>query len=162
MKVASRTWEELNAEAEKSLEPSTVTPGSPVDVNDPGSSLQGRNDDLAWLELWGVERSSLPKWFQAWRAKDSAVRNKIRNVVIEEWEYMSKRDKAIAEGERNEQLIPKESGLPPPGPPLLDKSEKFFDVGAYIEESTAFPFVLMESFWRYSDPKLPAKGAGKG
>lgn len=161
--VASRTWEELNAEAERSLEASTAATASTGKGkgNGLGSStgeIKGEID-VSWLELWGVERSSLPQWFQDWQANDSAVRSKIRSVVREEWLYMRGREKAIAEGRQAGQLMPKESRLPPPGPPLLDESERIFDVGAYVAESTVFPFVLIESFWTYSDPKLASEGA---
>lgn len=76
---------------------------------------------------------------------------------------MGTRDAAILEGVDGEQSMPKDSRLPPPGPPLLDKTERFFDMGAYVSESTVFPFVLIESFWRYSNPKsLVEGGAVKG
>lgn len=119
--------------------------------------VQDNSDGLEWLSLWGVERSSLPEWFTSWQAKDNAVRHKIRKVVNQEWVYMEDRDGLVGEG-GGEELPPKESGLPPPGPPLLDKSERFFDLGAYVAESTVFPFVLIESFWKYSNPKLAAAG----
>ncbi|CAM9381012.1 unnamed protein product [Laminaria digitata] len=35
-------------------------------------------------------------------------------------------------------------------------------MGAYVTESTVFPFVLIESFWKYSDPKLVVAGAVEG
>lgn len=124
-------------------------------------TVQGDDDGLEWLDLWGVERSSLPEWFTGWKAKDNAVKNKIRQVVREEWDYMGDRDTTM-KGEGGGRSVPKESGLPPPGPPLLDKSGRFFDMGSYVMESTAFPFVLMESFWTYSDPKLDAATAGEG
>ena len=161
LKVATRTWDELNAEAQKSLQPSTVAE-APTGKFDRAGVLSGgdEGEGFAWLELWGVERSSLPQWFQTWQANDGAVRNKIRNVVREEWVYMREREAAIAEGEQAGRSMPRESRLPPPGPPLLDKSERIFDVGAYVTESTVFPFVLFESFWKYSDPKLAAEGDG--
>lgn len=64
--------------------------------------------------------------------------------------------------ERGGEGVAKESGLPPPGPPLLDESGRFFDLGAYVSESTVFPFVLIESFWKYSDPKAATSGGGGG
>lgn len=107
--------------------------------------------------MWGVERSSLPEWLTSWQAKDNAVRNKIRGVVKQEWVYMEDREAEVEKGAKGGEFVPKESGLPPPGPPLLDESERFFDLGAYVGESTVFPFVLIESFWKYSNPKLAAE-----
>lgn len=124
-------------------------------------AAQGRGDGLEWLSLWGVERSSLPGWFTSWQAKDNAVRNKIRKVVNQEWVYMENREVLVGEG-GGEEFVPKESGLPPPGPPLLDESERFFDLGAYVAESTVFPFVLIESFWKFSNPQLAAAGVEVG
>eukprot|EP00903_Cladosiphon_okamuranus_P017290 g15932.t1 len=150
--VASRTWEELNAEAKKS-----VPAGEPAADGDAPSASPDLDDGLDWLELWGVERSSLPEWFSSWKTEEDAVRNKIRGVVKEEWAYLQDRE-ALVEERRGNGLPAGEdstkSGLPPPGPPLLDKSGRFFDLGAYVSESTVFPFVLIESFWKYSDPKL--------
>lgn len=151
--VATRTWEELNAEAQKSVP--TDVPAA--DGGDPASGDGG--DGMEWLQLWGVERSSLPEWFTTWKSKDNAIRNKIRKVVKQELDYMEDRE-AMAGERRGEDLPPKESGLPPPGPPLLDESGRFFDLGAYVGESTVFPFVLIESFWKYSDPKSAAAGVG--
>lgn len=48
--------------------------------------------------------------------------------------------------------LPIDPRLPPPGPPRLSKDGRWFDVGAYVTESTLFPFVLFESFLKYSDP----------
>lgn len=152
--VASRTWEELNAEAQKSVP--TTDPSADGD-NSPGEPAV--SDGLEWLDLWGVERSSLPEWLTSWQAKDNAVRNKIRGVVKQEWVYMEDREAAVEKGTKQGELVPKESGLPPPGPPLLDESERFFDLGAYVGESTIFPFVLIESFWKYSNPKLAEAGS---
>lgn len=121
----------------------------------------GGGDGLEWLDLWGIERSSLPDWFTAWKARDNAVRNKIRGVAKQEWDYMEDREAAEVEGVDGAELAPKKSGLPPPGPPLLDESGRFFDLGAYVSESTVFPFVLIESFWEYSNPKL-ARGGEEG
>eukprot|EP00752_Nemacystus_decipiens_P008104 g7244.t1 len=155
--VASRTWEELNAEAQKSVpadEPTADDDGSPASP-DP-------DDGLDWLELWGVEPSSLPEWFTSWKAEDNAVKNKIRGVVRQEWAYMQERQALIEDGGGGRLAEESKSGLPPPGPPLLDESGRFFDLGAYVSESTVFPFVLIESFWKYSDPKSGASGAGGG
>lgn len=157
LQVANRTWEELNAEAQLSLP--EAEPG--VGDGDSRGAAQESGDGLEWLSLWGVERSSLPEWFTSWQTQDNAVRNKVRKVVNEEWVYMEDRDGLIGEGEA-EQNIPKKSGLPPPGPPLLDESERYFDVGAYLRESTVFPFVLMESFWKYSSPTMAAAGVEAG
>lgn len=166
--VASRTWEELNAEAQKSV-PADAPAADGDDSSPPPSPDLG--DGLEWLELWGVERSSLPEWFTSWKAKDNAVRNKILGVVRQEWAYMQERE-ALVEEERGggggaggpaaAGEDDSKSGLPPPGPPLLDKSGRFFDLGAYVSESTVFPFVLIEAFWKYSDPKMAACGAGGG
>ena len=156
--MASRTWEELNAEAQKSL-PADEPAADGVDDSGASPDL---GDGLDWLDLWGVERSSLPEWFTSWKAKDNAVRNKILGVVRQEWAYMQERE-ALIEGRGGEELAGEsKSGLPPPGPPLLDESGRFFDLGAYVSESTVFPFVLIESFWKYSDPKSGASGARSG
>lgn len=71
---------------------------------------------------------------------------------------MGEREEAVEAGAGGEKGEPEISELPPPGPPLLDKSGRFFDMGAYVTESTVFPFVLIESFWKYSDPKLAVAG----
>ncbi|CAM9254666.1 unnamed protein product [Ectocarpus sp. 8 AP-2014] len=159
--VASRTWEELNAEAEKSMPAAAETNAPPSGFPSESQEGGGGGDGLEWLDLWGIERSSLPDWFTAWKAKDNAVRSKIRGVVKQEREYMEGREAAEGEGVDGAELPPKESGLPPPGPPLLDESGRFFDLGAYVSESTVFPFVLIESFWEYSNPKL-ARGGEEG
>lgn len=158
--MANRTWEELNAEAQKS----TPEEGPAADGDDPSASPD-LDDGLDWLELWGVERSSLPEWFTSWKTKDDAVRNKIRGVVRQEWAYLQDREALVEE--RGGEGLPAEedstkSGLPPPGPPLLDKRGRFFDLGAYVTESTVFPFVLIESFWKYSDPKSVTSRTGSG
>lgn len=151
--VAGRTWEELNAEAQRS-----VPADEPTADGDASSTAPELGDGLDWVELWGVERSSLPEWFTSWKTKDNAVRSKIRDVVKQEWAHMQDREALI---ERGRGGLAEESGLPPPGPPLLDESGRFFDMGAYVSESTVFPFVLIESFWKYSDPKsLLASGVG--
>lgn len=180
--VASRTWEELNAEAQKTVSAGDAGPngsdaelnGSDTELNSSHTEFKGSDaelngfiypgttpsggDGLEWLGLWGVERSSLPRWFTSWQANDNAVRNKIRNVVQQEWTCMGERDEAVEAGAGGKKGEPKISELPPPGPPLLDKSGRFFDMGAYVTESTVFPFVLIESFWKYSDPKLAVAG----
>ncbi|CAM9941526.1 unnamed protein product [Ectocarpus sp. 12 AP-2014] len=138
-------------------ETNTPPGGFPSEAQEGG----GGDDGLEWLDLWGIERSSLPDWFTAWKGKDNAVRSKIRGVVKQEWEYMEGREAAEGKGVDGAELPPKESGLPPPGPPLLDESGRFFDLGAYVSESTVFPFVLIESFWEYSNPKL-ARGGEEG
>lgn len=162
--VASRTWEELNAEAQRSA---PAAEQAADDDGDASAAVPDLGDGLEWLELWGVERSSLPEWFTAWKAKDNAVRNKIRGVVRQEWAFMQDREASVGsvEGRGGGEGSAKEgakSGLPPPGPPLLDESGRFFDLGAYVSESTVFPFVLIESFWRYSDPKSGVSGVGVG
>lgn len=156
--VAGRTWEELNAEAQKSTE-GTATPPSDSNLSE-SSTNSNSTDGLEWLDLWGIERSSLPSWLTSWQAKEEVVRNKMRSVVKQEWVYMSDRKAAMDTGEGP--LIPKESRLPPPGGPVLDESGRFFDVGAYVTESTVFPFILMESFWKYSDAMLAVEGEGRG
>ncbi|CAM9844819.1 unnamed protein product [Sphacelaria rigidula] len=50
--------------------------------------------------------------------------------------------------------LPEDPELPPPGPPQLSAEGQMFDVGGYIRESSAFPFLLIESFWKYSNPRL--------
>lgn len=167
--VASRTWEELNAEAKKTVSTGQINDSgaegnsSDADLNNSGSSgtLPSGGDGLEWLELWGVDRSSLPQWFTSWQANDNAVRNKIRNVVRQEWTCMGEREEAVKGGVGGHMEGRQISELPPPGPPLLDKSGRFFDMGAYVTESTVFPFVLIESFWKYSDPKLVVAGAAE-
>lgn len=150
--MAGRTWDEMNAEAQKSME-SNARAGSleHPDAANGADTSTAESDGLEWLDLWGIERSSLPQWLKSWQANDNAVGNKIRNVIKQEWEFMESRDVLVARD--GDQGVPSESGLPPPGPPLLDKTGRFFDIGAYIAESTVFPFVLMESFMTYSDPK---------
>lgn len=68
--VATRTWDELSAEAQGSTAVST------------GSSTNGdeAGDGLEWLDLWGVERSSVPEWLRSWQEEDQAVKIKIRKV----------------------------------------------------------------------------------
>ena len=169
LQVASRTWEELNAEAKKTVSTGQINDSgaegnsSDADLNNSGSSgtLPSGGDGLEWLELWGVDRSSLPQWFTSWQANDNAVRNKIRNVVRQEWTCMGEREEAVKGGVGERMEGRQISELPPPGPPLLDKSGRFFDMGAYVTESTVFPFVLIESFWKYSDPKLVVAGAAE-
>lgn len=69
--VATRTWDELSAEARESTAAST---DSSADGDEEAS------DGLEWLELWGVERSSVPEWLRSWQEKDEAVKIKIRKV----------------------------------------------------------------------------------
>lgn len=80
----------------------------------------------------------------------------------EEWEYMEIREAALAAEraylrDQDEALLPEDPQLPPPGPPVLDKDGRGFDMSAYIRESTAFPFVLNELFWKYSNPKVESE-----
>lgn len=169
--MAGRTWEELNAEAQKSLATSTDSSAdqsatSDLSVSDP-LTIQGGDDDggdgLEWLELWGIERSSVPDWLLAWEARNNAAKKKIRKVVKQEWVYMGDREASISEYGQGEHLVmPKESRLPPPGPPVLDKTGRIFDVGTYLTESSVFTFVLMESFLKYSDPTLALARTGTG
>lgn len=147
--MASRTWDELSAEAESA---------SGGDSPDQSASGAGDPDDgLEWLALWGVERSSLPSFYTSWQAADQAAKVKIRGVVAQEWDHMETRaafESGGGQGGTDAAPPPRDPQLPPPGAPMLNKDGRTFDVGAYVSESTAFPFVLMESFWKYSNPKL--------
>lgn len=142
--VASRTWDELSEEARN-----TTNQGSVVDGDDAANG-----DGLEWVSLWGIEPSSLPTFYTAWQKKDQAAKLKIRKVVKEEWEYMERREALATERVEGSATpsLPRDSRFPPPGAPLLSKDGRMFDIAGYVSESTAFPYVLMESFWRYSDP----------
>lgn len=94
--------------------------------------------------------------------------NNTTQVVQQEWEYMDSREAVLAAEVENGNarqnsaaLLPQDPQFVPPGPPLLGEDGRRFDVGAYVRESTVFPFVLFESFWEYSNPKLDGgEGAG--
>lgn len=58
--------------------------------------------------------------------------------------------------------LPEDPELPAPGPPQLSADGQMFDVGGYIRESSAFPFLLIESFWKYSNPRLEEETQRKG
>lgn len=159
--MAGRTWEELNAEAQNSVATKSSTAAGLDDDALSSTAQSSATDGIEWLALWGVERSSLPEWLVSFQVKDNAIRNKMRGVVKQEWVYMGDREFAVAVGGKGEdEMFPEKSQLPPPGPPLLDKSGRFFDLGSYMGESTAFPFVLIESFLKYSDPKLVREELG--
>lgn len=148
MQVATRTWDELSAEAK------AATVDRPLNRADVGSE-DASDDGLEWLTLWGIERSSLPGFYTAWQDADLAAKRKIRGVVEQEWVYMRDR---LACADRREcgdggADLPVDPRFPAPGAPLLNKDGRTFDMRAYISESTAFPFVLVESFWKYSKPE---------